>query len=55
MVFDTGCILNTSRFIREAADYLNISIGVISDYAVGKHGVRCVILSDLSVIGPAGV
>ncbi len=55
MVFGTGCILNTLLFIREVTDYLNISTGVISDYVVGKHGVRYVMLSALSVIGSVRV
>lgn len=38
MVFGTGCILDTSRFIRELADYLGISTGVISGYVIGEHG-----------------
>lgn len=37
-VFGTGCILDTSRFIRQIADYLEISTGVISGYIVGEHG-----------------
>lgn len=38
VVFGSGCILDTSRFIRQAADYLGISTGVISGYIVGEHG-----------------
>lgn len=38
MVFGTGCILDTSRFIRSVADYLEISTGVINGYIVGEHG-----------------
>ena len=38
MVFGTGCILDTSRFIRSVADYLNLSTGVINGYLVGEHG-----------------
>lgn len=38
MVFGTGCILDTSRFIRLVADYLQISTGVISGYLIGEHG-----------------
>ena len=38
MVFGTGCILDTSRFIRTIADYLEISTGVINGYVVGEHG-----------------
>jgi L-lactate dehydrogenase len=38
MVFGSGCILDTSRFVRQIADYLGISTGVISGYIVGEHG-----------------
>lgn len=38
MVMGTGCILDTSRFIRAIADYLNISTGVINGYIIGEHG-----------------
>lgn len=38
MVFGSGCILDTSRFIRQVADYLGISTGVVSGYVVGEHG-----------------
>lgn len=38
MVFGTGCVLDTSRFIRVLSDYLDLSTGVISGYIVGEHG-----------------
>lgn len=38
MVFGSGNILDTSRFIRTVADYLELSTGVISGYVVGEHG-----------------
>lgn len=38
IVFGTGCILDTSRFIRTIADYLEINTGVINGYVVGEHG-----------------
>lgn len=38
MVFGTGCILDTSRFIRSLADYIDLSTGVINGYIVGEHG-----------------
>lgn len=38
LVLGTGCILDTSRFIRSIADYLEISPGVIGGYLVGEHG-----------------
>lgn len=38
MVFGSGNILDTSRFIRTVADYLELSTGVINGYIVGEHG-----------------
>ena len=38
MVFGSGCILDTSRFVRSIADYLELSTGVINGYVVGEHG-----------------
>lgn len=38
MVFGPGCILDSSRFVRTVADYVGLSIGVISGYVVGEHG-----------------
>lgn len=38
MIFGSGCILDTSRFIRSVADYLDLSTGVISGYIIGEHG-----------------
>jgi len=38
MVFGSGCLLDTSRFVRVIADYLNLSTGVINGYLVGEHG-----------------
>lgn len=38
MVFGSGNILDTSRFIRTVADYLELSTGVINGYVVGEHG-----------------
>ena len=38
MVFGTGCILDSSRFIRSIADYVDLSTGVVSGYVVGEHG-----------------
>lgn len=37
-VFGTGCILDTSRFVRCIADYIGLSTEVISGYLVGEHG-----------------
>lgn len=38
MVFGSGCMLDTSRFVRTIADYIGISTGVINGYLVGEHG-----------------
>ena len=38
MVFGSGCILDSSRFVRTVADYIGLSTGVINGYVVGEHG-----------------
>lgn len=38
MVFGSGSILDTSRFVRNIADYVGLSTGVINGYLVGEHG-----------------
>lgn len=38
MVFGSGCILDSSRFVRCVADYVELSTGVINGYVVGEHG-----------------
>jgi len=38
MVMGTGCVLDTSRFIRSIADYVGLSTGVVSGFIVGEHG-----------------
>lgn len=38
MVFGSGCVLDTSRFIRSIADYVGMSTGVVHGYVVGEHG-----------------
>ena len=38
MVFGSGCILDSSRFVRTVADYIGLSTGVINGYIVGEHG-----------------
>lgn len=38
MVFGSGNLLDTSRFVRTLADYLKVSTGVINGYIVGEHG-----------------
>lgn len=38
MVFGSGCILDSSRFVRTVADYIGLGTGVINGYVVGEHG-----------------
>lgn len=38
MVFGSGCILDSSRFVRTISDYVGVSTGVINGYIVGEHG-----------------
>lgn len=38
MVFGTGCILDSSRFVRCIADHVMLSTGVVNGYLVGEHG-----------------
>lgn len=38
MVFGSGCILDSSRFVRTIADYVGLNTGVINGYVVGEHG-----------------
>ena len=38
MVFGSGCTLDSSRFVRSIADYIEISTGVINGYIIGEHG-----------------
>lgn len=38
MVFGSGNILDSSRFVRTIADYVGLSTGVVNAYVVGEHG-----------------
>ncbi len=38
MVFGSGNILDSSRFVRIVADYVGLSTGVVNGYIVGEHG-----------------
>ncbi len=38
MVFGSGCLLDTSRFVRTVADYIGLNTGVVNGYLVGEHG-----------------
>lgn len=37
-VFGSGCILDTSRFVRCIADYVGLNTGMVNGYVVGEHG-----------------
>lgn len=51
-VFGTGCMLDTSRLVRNLADYLHISTGVINAHVIGEHGDRQIpIWSKTTVAG----
>ncbi len=51
MVFGSGNILDTSRFVRCIADYVALSTGVINGYLVGEHGDRQVPVWSRVTIG----
>lgn len=52
MVFGTGCILDTSRFIRNVADYIGMNTGVINGCLVGEHGdAQVPVWSRMNVAG----
>lgn len=52
MVFGSGCVLDTSRFVRTVADYVDIGTGVVNGYLVGEHGDDQVpIWSRLTIAG----
>lgn len=38
MVFGSGCILDSSRYVRTIADYVGLSTGVVNGYMIGEHG-----------------
>lgn len=52
MCFGSGCMLDTSRFVRTIADYIDLSTGVINGYLVGEHGdTQVPIWSQVNVAG----
>lgn len=51
MVFGSGCILDTSRFVRSIADYIGLSTGVVGGYLVGEHGDNQVPLWSRVTVG----
>lgn len=50
-IFGTGCMLDTSRFIRAIADYTQLSTGVVSGYIAGEHGDQQVPIWSSVTIG----
>ena len=51
MVFGSGCILDSSRFVRTVADYVGLSTGVVNAYIVGEHGDSQVPVWSRATIG----
>lgn len=51
MVFGSGCLLDTSRFVRTVADYIGLNTGVVNGYLVGEHGDSQVPLWSRVTIG----
>ena len=51
MVFGSGNILDSSRFVRTIADYVGLSTGVVSAYIVGEHGDGQVPIWSRATIG----
>lgn len=52
MIFGTGCILDSSRFVNVLADYLKIGTDVINAQIIGEHGASQVPLwSKVTVAG----
>ena len=37
-VFGSGCLLDSSRFVRQIAEYLNVDIRRVNGYLIGEHG-----------------
>lgn len=51
-VFGTGCILDTSRLVREIADYTDLNIEAIKCNIIGEHGdTQFPVWSRLSIAG----
>lgn len=46
----TGCMLDTSRWISEIANYLKISTSRITAYSVGKHGTEPQMLWEMAKV-----
>ena len=51
MVFGSGNILDSSRFVRTIADYVGLSTGVVNAYIVGEHGEGQVPIWSRATIG----
>ncbi len=51
-VFGSGCILDTSRLVRNVADYVGLNTGVVNGYLVGEHGdLQVPVWSRMSIGG----
>lgn len=51
VVFGSGNILDSSRFVRTIADYVGLSTGVVNAYIVGEHGDGQVPIWSRATIG----
>jgi L-lactate dehydrogenase len=52
MVFGTGCILDSSRFVNAIADYVGLNIEIINGTIAGEHGeTQIPIWSKVTVAG----
>lgn len=52
VVFGTGCLLDSSRFVSCIAEYLSIDIDVLQGFVIGEHGDNQIpVWSRLSVAG----
>lgn len=52
MVFGTGCILDSSRFVNVIADYIGIGADVVNAQIIGEHGASQIALwSKVTVAG----
>lgn len=51
-IIGSGCMLDTSRFVRSIADYVGLNIGVVNGYIVGEHGdAQVPVWSKVSIAG----
>lgn len=51
-IFGTGCILDSSRFVRQLADYFQVDISDVRAIVIGEHGEGQVLLwSNVTICG----